>query len=126
MSQPRAHKTAQLLLQRINSEAPAPAPWMTKTRGRSDCETLLAFAQTHFSMKQRFHTAPGDLLIFRMSAEEAAQTPGVMGGNNFFTYHIPGREDCQTSYLGHFWRSRLIAVFSVPDSYLDALPLAAE
>ncbi len=126
MTAPNAHADAKMLLTRIAGKAPPQTGWEDGTRGRPECETLLSFARANFRPKRRHDAAPGDILIFRVSDDEAARTAGVMGGDNFFTYEIPGRDEPQTAYLGHFWRTRLVAAFSVPDQFLNPLPVAAE
>ena len=116
---PKPHENAEMLLARIAAEAPGQAEWTDNTRGRPECETLLNFARVHFRAKPNHDVAPGDVLVFRVSDGEAARTTGVMGADNFFTYEIPGRDGLQVNYLGHFWRTRLVGAFTVPERFLN-------
>ena len=113
------HEHASTLLARIADEVPDRAGWAENTRGRPECETLLNYAKVTFRAKPTHNVAPGDVLVFRVSDGEAARTAGIMGEDNFFSHQVPGRDGLQTNYLGHFWRTRLAAAFSVPEAFLN-------
>lgn len=130
MINPVANENAETLIERISSEAPEMASWDNMTANRPEFETLLAYCRSKFKAKPRADLSPGDVLVFRMTDTQAARDFGVVGSplkdSFFFSYDKPGRDDLQTEYLNHFWRTRLVAVFSVPEEFLARVQIAAE
>ena len=58
---------------------------------------------------------PGDVLVFRMSPDVPAKHCAILSADGRMIHAYWGRA-CVESWLGRWWRSRLVAAFAFPDT----------
>jgi NlpC/P60 family putative phage cell wall peptidase len=59
---------------------------------------------------------PGDVLVFRMAADVPAKHCAILSGPDRMIHAYWGRA-CVESWLGRWWRARLVAAFRFPELF---------
>ena len=77
-------------------------------------ERLLEAAQRWLVERPVDQAQPGDVLVFRMTPEAAAKHCAVMSGEGRMIHAYWGRAVVE-SWLGEWWRRRLVACFAFPE-----------
>ena len=76
-------------------------------------EPLLAAAKRNLIAREGFAIAPGDVLVFRVIADGPAKHCGIASPETRFIHAYAGRAVTE-SWLGRWWRERLVGVFVFP------------
>ncbi|MEL7486439.1 MAG: NlpC/P60 family protein [Pseudomonadota bacterium] len=95
-------------------EAPPPytPDWNERAYGRGEkAEPLLEAARRTLDAVDV--AAPGDVLVFRVMREGPAKHCGILSAHDRFIHAYAGRCVVE-SWLGRWWRNRLVAAFSFP------------
>ena len=92
--------------------APAYTPDWAEREGE---ETLYAAACAHLDRIKPDDASPGDVLLFRMSAEAPIKHAAILDDEDYMLHAYWGRAVLR-SRLNAWWRARLAAAFSFPDT----------
>ena len=76
-------------------------------------ETLIEAAARHLDQIKPSETAPGDVLIFRLSPAAMAKHAGVLVTQSRMVHAYSGRSVVEV-HLGSWWRTRIAAAFRFP------------
>lgn len=82
-------------------------------------ETLLAAARRRLIEIPKAQAMPGDVLLFRMSDGAPAKHCGILselGGTEPRMIHAYWGRSVVESWMGSWWRRRLVAAFTWPDA----------
>jgi len=100
-------------------EPETPPPYRADWAESGGGETLLAAAGRHLTPIDIDDFQPGDVLLFRMSAEAAVKHAAIVSAREpdepqARIIHAYWGRACVESWLGPWWRRRLAAAFSFP------------
>ena len=101
----------------VGSEPEAPPAYSSDWAEVGGAETLLEAAERWLRRKPVAEACPGDVLLFRMTPGAPAKHCGVLseaGGEGRMIHAYWGRSVVE-SWLGAWWRKRLVAVFGWPE-----------
>jgi NlpC/P60 family putative phage cell wall peptidase len=82
---------------------------------RCGAETLLQAAQRHLVATPLERAAPGDVLLFRMSAEAPAKHAAILDDEARLLHAYWGRAVVRSRFAP-WWRTRCAAAFAFPDA----------
>ena len=97
------------------AEPELPPPYRADWAETGSQETLLEAARRHLIPTDTFQ--PGDVLLFRMSAEVCVKHAAIVcaGDPGAKIIHAYWGRACVESWLGPWWRRRIAFAFSFPD-----------
>ncbi len=105
------------------AEPEPPPPYRPDWAELGSCEILLEALGRWLVPLSPAEARPGDVLVFRMEPSAMAKHCAMLSAEDRMIHAYWGRA-CVESWLGRWWRERLVAAFRFPQP--DPSPLAGE
>jgi NlpC/P60 family putative phage cell wall peptidase len=99
--------------QASGAEPETPPPYTPDWAELRGCETLRDAARRHLVETKIVEAAPGDVLLFRISAAAPMKHAAILSARERIIHAYWGRAVVE-SRMTPFWQSRLAAAFSFP------------